>query len=262
MDSVITSTTNAQVKNLIKLRDRAKARKEQGVFLVEGEKMFLETPPSLLCQVYVSESYYSTRQSVLRRMEYDTEVRILSDSVFREVSDTMTPQGVLCVVRKLQNSLDELPLEQNPCFLLLEDIQDPGNLGTIVRTAEGAGITAVIMSRGTVDIYNPKVIRSTMGSIYRVPFLYTEDLKAFVSELREQQIPVYAAHLKDSVAYDKISYKGPCGILIGNEGNGLSDEISLAASRCIKIPMQGEVESLNAAVAASILMYEVYRQRR
>lgn len=257
---MITSTSNQQIKNVIKLCQKSKARREQDVFVVEGEKMFSEVPRELLQQVYVSETYYNRKKLDLEQSDFPFEV--VSDSVFKSISDTVTPQGILCVVKQLRYDMEELLNANNPCVLILEDIQDPGNLGTIMRTGEGAGVTAVIMSKGTVDIYNPKTIRSTMGSIYRVPFLYTDDVKGLVGQLRDKGIGVYAAHLQDSTDYDKLSYKEGCAFLIGNEGNGLSDELSREATQYIKIPMEGKVESLNAAVAASILMYEVYRQRR
>ena len=145
--------------------------------------------------------------------------------------------------------------------MILEDIQDPGNLGTIMRTAEGAGAAGVIMSRGCVDIYNPKTIRSTMGSAYRVPFLYVDDLKAAIEKIRSCKIDVYAAHLKGETYYDDINYHR-AAFLIGNEGNGLREETAALADRYIKIPMSGQVESLNAAVSTAILMYEFRRQRR
>lgn len=222
--------------------------------------MFAQTPKELLKQIYVSESYYNKNKQVLSELE--TGYEIVQDSVFKAVSDTVTPQGILCVAKWPEYALETLPETENPLFLLLEDIQDPGNLGTIFRTAEGACVTAVIMSRGTVDIYNPKTIRSTMGSIYRVPFLYVDDLADIVEYLKKKEIQVYAAHLQDSVDYVKRSYKEGTAFLIGNEGSGLSDAVCRSASGYIKIPMQGELESLNAAVAASLLVYEAYRQRR
>lgn len=146
--------------------------------------------------------------------------------------------------------------------MLLENLQDPGNLGTIVRAGEGAGITGVIMSRDTVDIYNPKVIRSTMGSLFRIPFLYAENLGETVRFLKKNHVKILAAHLEGAVVYDEEDCTGALGFLIGNEGNGLSEEIGALADARIKIPMAGQVESLNAAVAASVLMFETARQRR
>ena len=147
-------------------------------------------------------------------------------------------------------------------MVIIEDLQDPGNLGTIFRTGEGAGVSGIIMSRGTVDIYNPKTIRSTMGSIYRVPFLYTDDLTAAAALLRERGVGVYAAHLGGSRMYDACDYKAGTAFLIGNEGNGLREETARCADCLIRIPMEGKLESLNASVAASLLLYEAYRQRR
>ena len=135
-------------------------------------------------------------------------------------------------------------------------------MGTIVRTAEGAGVTGVIMSRDCVDIYNPKTIRSTMGSIYRMPFYYAEDILKAICKIKDAGIKVYAAHLDGEKSYDEEDYAFSCAFLIGNEGNGLREETSKMADHYIIIPMSGEVESLNAAIAASVLMFEVKRQRR
>ena len=156
----------------------------------------------------------------------------------------------------------DLLKKKNPMFLVLEDLQDPGNLGTMLRTGEGAGISGVIMNQSTVDLFNPKTIRSTMGSIYRVPFFVTDDLEQTILELKSQGIKVYAAHLKGTLCYDEPDYRGPSAFLIGNEGNGLSDVVADCADTYIKIPMQGQVESLNAAISAALLMYETSRQRR
>ncbi len=147
-------------------------------------------------------------------------------------------------------------------FILLEDLQDPGNLGTIFRTGEGAGVDGIIMSRQTVDVYNPKVIRSTMGSVYRVPFLYVDDLCEVIRTMQEHNISVYAAHLKGKKYYDCYDYRKGTAFVIGNESAGLKEETAGSADEYIRIPMAGKVESLNAAVASSILLYEAGRQRR
>ena len=166
------------------------------------------------------------------------------------------------MVKQKVYNLEKLLEIKKPHFMVLDNLQDPGNLGTIVRTAEGAGVDAVFMSKDTVDIYNPKVIRSTMGSIYRMPVVYVEDLIALLDTFKEKGIKSYAAHLDGKNSYDQESYEGGTAILIGNEGNGLREEISNAADIWVKIPMLGQVESLNAAIAASVMMFEVARQRR
>ena len=256
---MITSHANAQIKNIVQLNASSKARTEQGVYLIEGVKMFLEAPSEDIVQVFVSESFYGKTEYRERIEQYAYEV--VEDSVFKKASDTMTPQGILCILRQKEYGLTELLSTPKPLLILLEGLQDPGNLGTILRTGEGAGVTGVIMDRNTVDIYNPKVIRATMGSMYRVPFVRVDKLTDILPQLREHKITSYAAHLRGDRTYCEESYEAGCAFLIGNEGNGLSSELSEQADTWIKIPMQGQVESLNAAVSASILMYEVMRQR-
>ena len=160
-----------------------------------------------------------------------------------------------------ENRLEDMLEDTDGVWLVLENVQDPGNLGTMFRTGEGAGISGVIMDKCTVDIYNPKTIRSTMGSIFRVPFYITEDLHGTLGQLQKKGIRVYAAHLEGSVCYDEPDYTGGTAFLIGNEGNGLRDEVSECADCLIRIPMCGKAESLNAAVAAAVLMFEAGRQR-
>lgn len=257
---MITSTSNAQVKRLLQLQKKSKARNEEKVFLVEGLRMFVEVPAERVQKVYISESLYNKKKQELKLERFSVE--ILTDSVFSHVSDTKTPQGILCVVKQKKYDIEEFLNLENPHFMVLDNLQDPGNLGTIVRTAEGAGVNAIFLNKESVDIYNPKTIRSTMGSIYRMPVIYVEDLLELLQIFRERGIKSYAAHLDGKNSYDKESYQSGTAILIGNEGNGLREEVASAADVWVQIPMQGQVESLNAAIAASILMFEVYRQRR
>ena len=256
---MITSTSNPQVKNLQQLGRKAKLRNEQDVFLVEGTKMYLEAPAERIRKVYLSQSLYEEKGESFVKGH---DVEILEDRVFAAACDTKTPQGVLCMVQQYHYRLEDLLKKKNPLLMILENLQDPGNLGTILRTAEGAGVDGVILSKESVDIYNPKTIRSTMGSIFRVPFYITEDLHGTLGQLQEKGIRVYAAHLEGSVCYDEPDYTGGTAFLIGNEGNGLTAETAKLADTYIRIPMGGQLESLNAAMAAGILMYEASRQRR
>ncbi|MBQ4559441.1 MAG: RNA methyltransferase [Tyzzerella sp.] len=257
---MITSTSNPQVKRLLQLQRKSKARNEEGVFVVEGLRMFVEVPQERMEKVYVSETLYNKKK---HELDWDKlTLEILSDSVFNHVSDTQTPQGILCIVKQKKYDLNTLLNIKNPHFIVLDNLQDPGNLGTIVRTAEGAGVDAVFMSKDCVDIYNPKTIRSTMGSIYRMPTIYIEDTVKLLEIFKEKGIQSYAAHLDGQNSYDKEDYRTGTAILIGNEGNGLRDEVSNKADIWVRIPMEGQVESLNAAIAASVFMFEVARQRR
>lgn len=261
---MITSTSNARVKRLVNLRKKRKARDEERVFLVEGIRMFREVPVDKLREVYVSESFYKKEKETIEKVLAEGGVRaeLVSDTVFSHISDTKTPQGILCVVQQMDHMLEQMLQGEQRHLLVLDNLQDPGNLGTIVRTAEGAGVNGIIMSADCVDIYNPKTIRSTMGSVYRMPFCYAEELPKAIEKIKQAGIHTYAAHLLGEHDYDQEDYRGSCAFFIGNEGNGLREEIAKAAQTYVKIPMSGQVESLNAAIAASVLMFEVRRQRK
>ena len=260
---MITSTGNPKIRNVVNLRKKAKARNEQDVFLVEGVRLWREVPPSMRVETYVSESFLKKKeaQSLLKGTAYEA----VSDAVLESMSDTRTPQGILGVVRQFHYQTDELlglkDASQQPFVLILENLQDPGNLGTILRSAEGAGASGVLLSRGCVDIYNPKVIRSTMGSVMRVPFRYARALHEVLRGWKKKGLRLYAAHLNGKKNFSEEDYTVGCGFLIGNEGQGLTDETASLADTYIRIPMKGRVESLNASVAASLLAYEVLRQR-
>ena len=236
----------------------AKARRKEGIFVVEGDRMVQELPKEIVKECYVSEEYAGSHD--LKDLGFDVPPVTVSAAVFKKMSDTSTPQGILCLCRMSGTDVNGFLQKRKSGdlkLLLLEGIQDPGNLGTMVRSAEGAGFDAIIADENTVDVYNPKVTRSTMGSLFRVPVIYTGDLPNTVDRIRKMSVTVYAAHLKGSVSYRDETYGNRIAFLIGNEGSGLSDEISSKADRLIKIPMCGKLESLNAAVAASLLMFGI-----
>lgn len=252
---MITSTSNAKIKHVVTLVSSARDRKKEGVFIVEGVRMFAETPHDLIQECYATESF-----AIDNSIPADIKYEIVSDAVFQKMSDTKSPQGILCVVKKQSTLATDFLKEHEEGklkLLVLENIQDPGNLGTMVRTCEAAGFDAIIASADTVDVYNPKVTRSTMGAIFRVPIMYVDDMGSVVDLLKSMHVSVCAAHLQGKCNYDEAQYTDRTAILIGNEGNGLSDEISLKSDILVKIPMAGQVESLNAAVAAALMMYEV-----
>lgn len=257
---MITSTSNGKVKNVIRLISKSSVRREQKLFTAEGIKMFQEAPPKMIEQVFIKQSLRLEDGLLkkLKRLPYE----VVTDTVFDRMSSTKTPQGILTVLRQPEYIWEDMLCWDAPLLLVLEDLQDPGNLGTIIRTAEGAGVDGVIMNKGCVDIFNPKTIRSTMGSVYRMPFFYMDDLRDVMEILEEENICTYAAHLMGENTYDGEDYSRGCAFLIGNEGNGLSPEIAAMAKRRIRIPMEGLVESLNAAMACGILVYEAARQRR
>lgn len=259
---MITSTSNSQVKMVMNLLNKAKVRREENAFVVEGVKMVLEAPYDRVKKIFVSESYTNEHKNGVGNIKWDSpNVEVVSDNVFNQMSDTKTPQGIMAIVTIRQYAPADILGKENAFIIVCEDIQDPGNLGTILRTGEGAGISGVVITKNSVDIYNPKTIRSTMGSLYRVPFMYVDDLKDTLGQMKALGINVYATHLNGNNMYASEDYTGKCAFLIGNEGNGLKDETSALADKLIKIPMDGQVESLNAAISAAVMMYEVKRQR-
>ena len=262
MTERITSASNQRVKRLTALGRKAKLRREEHVFIIEGERLYTDTPSEYLDEIYMTEEFISEKHGGTAPGNWT----IVTPEIMRKISDTETPQGVLCVAKMPSYTREDLLGSAEgriPLLLLLENIQDPGNLGTMMRTAEAAGVTGVMMSRDTVDLFNPKTVRATMSAIFRMPFLYTDDLIGEIGRLRaEDGIAVYAAHLRASRPYDSTDCTKPCAFLIGNEGNGLSEEAANAASGRVHIPMQGSIESLNAAMAAGILLFEAARQRR
>ena len=285
--------TNAKIKEIQKLTEKSKARREAGLFVIEGPRMFIETPLEWIEEIYVTQRFLDNADSGLLGMaegssvegdstagsvenshsDYSTSIRasemitwmnheVVTEEQMKKLTDTVTPQGILCVVRQPSYTVEDIINHPgHRLLMILEDIQDPGNLGTIFRTAEGAGASGIIMTKGCADLFNPKVVRSTMGSIYRVPFFVTDDIEQTISLVKNAQIEVFAAHLKGEHFYDEIEYKD-AAFLIGNEGRGLKDSTASLADTYIKIPMSGELESLNASMAAGILMYEHNRQIR
>lgn len=277
---IISSKDNKRIKYIRSLLEKGGIRKKNHSFVVEGIKLVDEALEyGNVLDIIVSESLYEEIVSgdlsrnallsdngkhIIKQVKQGTLLTVVSDTVFKSVSETITPQGILAVVDMPESGLlegDYLKKAYEKSgkikLLVLEDTADPGNLGTIMRTAEAAGVTGVIMGKGTVDIFNPKVVRSTMGSIFRLPFSYVDDLKDIIIRLKRDGISFYATHLKGKESYRDISYSDKAGILIGNEARGLSDEIANLADTYVIIPMQGKVESLNAAVAAALMMYEV-----
>ena len=277
---IISSKDNKRIKYIRSLLEKGNIRKKNHQFVVEGIKLVDEALEyGKVLEVVCAESLYNelisgdlsgnrllaeNDKNITNYVKKGSSLLVVSDTVFKSMSETKTPQGILAVAempdyRLLDKGFLEQAYTKNGKIklLVLEDTADPGNLGTIMRTAEAAGVTGVIMGKGTVDIFNPKVVRSTMGSIFRLPFAYEEDLKETIQKLKTQGISFYATHLKGKKSYKDIKYSDSSAILVGNEARGLSDEVADLADTYVLIPMQGKVESLNAAVAAALMMYEV-----
>ena len=260
---MISSDSNAQVKELVKLQKNARERRKKQLFISEGIKLTKEAALyGKLEKIYVAESFYEKAEETVKQWIEEYPYEEVADTVFSGISETVTPQGILGLVKMPSYHLEEILNDERKSIILLDDLRDPGNLGTIMRTAEGAGMSGVVMSRGSVDLFNPKVVRSTMGAIFRVPFYYADDLAEVIEQTKAKGIPVYGTMMQGSVVYDERDYCTGAGIVIGNEANGLSQEVIGHLTGAVRIPMEGNLESLNAAVSAAILMYEITRQKR
>ncbi len=256
---MIESSSNAQIKKIQRLLKNARFRKQEQSFVVEGWKMVEEAlEHGLVRGLYFSEEAEGQAKQMLPGLS--TPYETVSDGLFRYLSDTVNPQGVLAIVDMPEYRWEDLAGSADAALLCLEDIQDPGNLGTMVRTAEAAGMTGLVLSRGCVDIFNPKVVRASMGAVFRVKFVQTE-LSTKVESMKKEGFSIYAAVLDGERLFTDEEYSGRVGILVGNEANGLSDSLRTLADRSVKIPMEGRTESLNAAVSAALLMYELHRKR-
>lgn len=252
----IESKDNPLFKETKKLKERKNRLKEKK-YIVEGFRLVQEgfKAKCPIDYIIISEDNDEKLNYYLKDYLGNTKVYIMKNSLFCQLTSTEQPQGIIAVL-KILDSINEIHGE---FYLLCDRVQDPGNLGTIIRTAHAAGVSGVILTKGTVDIYNDKTIRSTMGSIFYLPIIHDNDL-SFLRELRNKGFKLVATSLEESKDFFKEDLSGKIILSVGNEGNGISDEIFSLADKKVKIPMPGGAESLNVAVATSIILFEKVRQ--
>ncbi|MBM7692840.1 TrmH family RNA methyltransferase [Peribacillus deserti] len=246
----IESSKNPQVKQWKKLLTK-KDRDKTGKFLIEGfhlvEEALKET--NLVTEVILQENIELPIGFELN----DVDIVYVSQDVMKSISDTEAPQGVAAVCEQPTYQIERLSGQQ---FLLIDAVQDPGNLGTMIRTADAAGIDAVVLGEGSADLYNPKVIRSTQGSLFHIPIIKAS-LSSFIGQLKEQGIPVYGTSLEDADPFKEADKQDSFALLVGNEGKGVDKMLLAQTEKNLYIPIYGRSESLNVAVAAGILLYHL-----
>lgn len=255
-NELITSLQNPLVKNWRQLNKSRAHRMEQGLFLAEGEHMTQEAIQSgSAFHLAVSENAVHKYPGLLQA---NIPFHILSEHVFASLCDAKTPQGVLAICRYPTNhQLQDLGSR----IVCLNAVQDPGNVGTILRTMDAAGFTGLLVDEKTADAYSPKVLRATMGSIFRIPIMQTSNLAGVLEQLRSMDFEILAGDLLGEPFFANRKRLPSTCIIIGNEGAGIAPEIKEKATLRLKIPMMGGAESLNAAVAAAVMMYEDVRNR-
>ncbi|EJQ15752.1 hypothetical protein IE3_01000 [Bacillus cereus BAG3X2-1] len=242
----IDSVQNPRVKQWKKLQTK-KERDKKGLFFVEGFHLVEEAlKAGVVTELIVSDQTDLPKDWTVN----DVEMYIVPEAIVKILRETETTQGVFAVCEKHEK---EVALTDGK-FLLLDGLQDPGNLGTIIRTADAAGIHAVVLGEGCVDVYNSKVLRSTQGSIFHLPVV-KGNLEEWVDKLKENNVPVYGTALENGVPYGEVTPAGSFALIVGNEGSGVSEEILAKSDQNLYIPIYGGAESLNVAVAAGILTY-------
>lgn len=256
---IIQSRENALIKHMKKLKDK-KYRIQNGAFLIEGFRFVEEALKSDfdIEAVFISQSISNSTYAsdIVGGVKGATKLYYVSDNIFKDIATTETPQGIVACAK-----IKKYPLQNYEGFYVLADkIQDPGNMGTIIRTAHAAGAKGVIYTKGTVDVYNEKTLRSTMGSIFHISVIEDSELE-ITRTLKSKGFKVVVSSLDTDNNFFDVDLSGNSIICIGNEGNGISEEIYALADDKVKIPMPGGAESLNASVAASIMIYEIVRQK-
>lgn len=259
----ITSGQNPVVKEVRALKNR-KEREEKGLFFIEGLRIVDEAlsagAPIKYAVLSGSFAAGAGLETAARLEAADVKTYVLPDSLFEALSETKTPQGLLAVLELRRRRFDGAGFSGS-LFVLLENIRDPGNMGTIIRTADAAGFSGVVAAGGCVDVYNPKVLRSTMGSVFHIPVFCHGDVADALSVFKAGGFKTAASHISGSHTIYEADLTLPTVLVIGSEAEGISREVEEASDMLVRIPMPGRAESLNASVAAGVMMYEALRQR-
>lgn len=250
---MITASKNDFIKHIKKLQSKKSYRFETGLFVLEGLRLVKDGIKNVQT-VILSESEAEKEHDFL----VGKDIKVVSEKVFSEISETKSPQGIMAVSKMCHIDLKDITTE-NAVIVYCNRVSDPGNLGTIIRTADAAGCDAVILE-GCVDLYNPKTVRSTMSSLFNVPLAISDGSVADFLKSKNVQLIGTSPAAQSLLYEEKLEF--PTAVVIGNEANGIDDELLLKCDRCIKIPMFGKAESLNASVAAALCMYDAVMQRQ
>ena len=250
---IITSVQNARIKHVVALQQKSSLRREEGLFVVEGQR---EIEHCIACGYEVKELF------VVDSLNYtgDLPATIVTSQVYEKMAYRESTEGIIAVVKCKEHRLKDLQLPKEPLIVVLESVEKPGNLGAILRTAEAAGVDAVIVCDPLTDLYNPNLIRASIGGVFNVPTVVCTS-EACIAFLKERQIRILTAQLQDSYEYYDYDMRSATAIVMGTESTGLTDIWRKAADAHIRIPMLGRLDSLNVSVSAAILMYEAVRQR-
>lgn len=260
----ITSAQNPKVKRLLALQEKSRTRREEGLFVVEGRRELghcIEAGYEI-DSVFVCEEIASDAEALTRGLEEQKDIKVfpVSKDVYEKISYRGSTEGIIAEVRWKQLSLKDLTLKGNPLVIVLESVEKPGNLGAVLRSADAAGADAVIICDPLTDLYNPNLIRASIGAVFSVPTVAVSSEET-IEWLRGNGIKILTAQLQDSSLYYETPMTGSTAIIMGTESTGLTDIWREVADAHIRIPMLGKLDSLNVSVSAAILLFEAVRQR-
>jgi len=261
---LIQSVQNSRIKNVQKLFAKSKERKAQNLFVVEGtrELQFAISASYSLESVFICPELFSDTDYPEIQTEIHTSNRFeVSPQVFQKIAYREHSDGIVALVRPKPHTLNDLSLNENPFVIVLEAVEKPGNLGAILRTADAAKVDAVIVCDPLTDVYNPNIIRSSIGCVFTVPLAIANHFEVF-SFLKENRIRIFAAELQASQWYQDTDFTEACAVIMGTEADGLTEFWIEQADARIKIPMRGQIDSLNVSVSTAVLTFEAMRQRR
>ena len=253
-ENVITSVQNARIKHVVALQQKSSLRREEGLFVVEGQR---EIEHCIACGYEIEELF------VLNTISYTghSPATLVSPQVYEKMAYRESTEGIIAVAKTKQHRLKDLSLKDNPLIVVLERVEKPGNLGAILRSAEAAGVDAVIVCDPLTDLYNPNLIRASIGGVFNVPVAVCTSEEC-ITFLKQRHITILTAQLQDSYEYYDYDMRPATAIVMGTESTGLTQQWREAADAHIRIPMLGRLDSLNVSVSAAILMYEAVRQRK
>ena len=257
-ESMITSTQNAKVKHVVALQQKSALRRKEGLFVVEGRRELMHC---IEAGYEVVETFMLADQTDLAEQDRLGNILTVSPQVYEKMAYRGSTEGVMAVVREKSLSLEELQLGAAPLIMVLERVEKPGNLGAVLRSADAAKADAVIICDPLTDLYNPNLIRSSVGAIFSVPCVACSS-EACIAFLKDHGIQILTAQLQDSSLYYDTDMLGGTAIVMGTESTGLTDVWRQAADAHIRIPMLGQLDSLNVSVSAAILLFEAVRQRQ
>ncbi|PHQ30360.1 TrmH family RNA methyltransferase [Leeuwenhoekiella nanhaiensis] len=260
----ISSTQNPTIKKLVSLQEKSRERRKSGLFLIEGmREINLALQAGYNFQhVFFCKTIVETQllEDLLDALSGKAEVIELTEEVYRKIAYRSGTEGIIASAKAKTNQLKNLQLPANPLILIAEAPEKPGNIGALLRTADAAGVDAFILANPRTDLYNPNIIRSSVGGVFTVP-IATGSTSEIINFLKKSNINIFAAILQEAISYEKQDFTEACAIVVGTEADGLSETWRVESKQNIIIPMQGSLDSMNVSVAAAILIFEARRQR-